>query len=775
MAVIRDELTLVDRFTSTFERFTNLASRSVDSATQLESANESLAERARAGSNAVSEAASSYMEAYNAALEAGLSAAEGFEAATAATERYRDSVVDVAESSGELDSSLATMSGSAIDVATNISELSDEIVQSTVTAADFERQIRQTVTELAGQNALLSEATTTYQELVESQGASSAAAMEQRQTLNTLTDSVTQLVERYDELNSELDEFNRTNPSQTLNSANDAANMAASDGFSKLLARVTRLGLAFLSIRSFVGLLGQALNENTYEIKFGAVFGEEYGAAALSWVRDQANAFGRLTETVAQSTTQFSRVTSDPQTISNLNELADKFARFSQSGDFTQSANAITQALRTGRLRELSTQTGISTSLLERSGATEAFNAGDVQGFIDALNRAAEQAGITQEAYERMLDTPQATLDRFVNTLKNSATEAAGRFIEAFSPAFARLDEWLTSDNASRFFEAFGIAVEFAAEVLIYAVDALERFGNFVNDNLTGILIAAGAAAAVFAGFLAAIAISAAVANLPIILLVGLVALLVSAFIDLGGTAEEAFGIIGGLFGGLYAFVANIIGELYNLFVSFAEFIANVFVDPIGSIWRLFANMGDFVIGIIENVARAIDAVFGSNLADAVGTFRGNFQAAVEERYGTPAVQFERYQQMDIADVVNQFSTAGAELGRKIDNIDLTLGSTDFSGGFDISDLTGSSNLVPVDIKKNSDNKVSLADEDLRLLVSLAEDRYVNTVNVTPIAPVITVHATNNNGEPLNENSIAESLRVMLEAQIAGHTSKSYV
>ena len=62
-----------------------------------------------------------------------------------------------------------------------------------------------------------------------------------------------------------------------------------------------------------------------------------------------------------------------------------------------------------------------------------------------------------------------------------------------------------------------------------------------------------------------------------------------------------------------YAFGYNLIADIWNFIATFAEFFANVFVDPIGSIERLFLGLADSVLGGLETIANAIDAVFGSS------------------------------------------------------------------------------------------------------------------------------------------------------------------
>ena len=71
-------------------------------------------------------------------------------------------------------------------------------------------------------------------------------------------------------------------------------------------------------------------------------------------------------------------------------------------------------------------------------------------------------------------------------------------------------------------------------------------------------------------------------------------------------------------------------------------------------------------------------------------------------------------------------------------------------------------------------DKISLADEDLRMLIDMAERKYVADVNVQTLRPEINVDVTNNGDKPLDANDIANSIKIILDEQSAMHTNTSY-
>lgn len=141
-----------------------------------------------------------------------------------------------------------------------------------------------------------------------------------------------------------------------------------------------------------------------------------------------------------------------------------------------------------------------------------------------------------------------------------------------------------------------------------------------------------------------------------ILLIIALIALFyaaVAAVNKFAGTSVSATGIIVGAFMAALAFIGNLFVGLWNLIVdvaasiwdviaTVAEFLANVFNDPIGSIVRLFAGMADAVLGILQGIAKAIDAIFGSNLAEAVSGWRSGLKGAVDDLVGEAEIQIPR-------------------------------------------------------------------------------------------------------------------------------------
>ncbi|MCV2272404.1 tape measure protein [Clostridioides difficile] len=116
----------------------------------------------------------------------------------------------------------------------------------------------------------------------------------------------------------------------------------------------------------------------------------------------------------------------------------------------------------------------------------------------------------------------------------------------------------------------------------------------------------------------------------------------VSAIGVVAGAISVAASFIGNIFVATGNMLIDIVALIWNTFATFAEFLANVFNDPIGSIIRLFSGMADVVLGILRSIASAIDTIFGSNLANAVSGWQDKLQGWTDKVAGEAKIKVER-------------------------------------------------------------------------------------------------------------------------------------
>lgn len=266
-----------------------------------------------------------------------------------------------------------------------------------------------------------------------------------------------------------------------------------------------------------------------------------------------------------------------------------------------------------------------------------------------------------------------------------------------------------------------------------------------------------------------------------IILVIALVALfyaVIAAINKFAGTSISATGIICGVFMTAVAFIWNRIAAVVNFIIdgfvrtwnfiaAFANFLGNVLDDPIGSIARLFSDLVNNILSLLESLASAIDTIFGSNLAGAVSGWQNSLEEWVDEKYGkgdeiVKAIDANKYH-------LDRYSYKSAwDKGYNFGE-----GIEDKISNFSLSDLfesnvpdPGVQNVYPQQDRENNnyddidsgvgdiaDNTADIADdmditeEELKYLRDIAEQETVNRFTTAEI-----------NIEQTNHNNISSEM-----------------
>lgn len=306
--------------------------------------------------------------------------------------------------------------------------------------------------------------------------------------------------------------------------------------------------------------------------------------------------------------------------------------------------------------------------------------------------------------------------------------------------------------------------------VLVPAYNAVVGFLSLGYGVLTGSTAAASAATLMFNSALLASPITWIL--LILIAIVAIFYAVIAAINKVTGTSLSATGMIVGalmaavafiwnLFLGLVDLVLACINYIANPWIAFANFFANLFNDPIGSIIRLFGDLADNVLGILESIAKAIDKVFGSNLAGAVQGWRSGLDAKVEEfanKHGNGTYE-EIASELNLSseslglerwaygDAYNTGYDWGADLGSSISEGMEGLGGDALGGslgdalGGSLGDHSGENIAATADNTKKTSDNLEITSEDLKYLRDIAETETINRFTTAEIK----VDMTNNN------------------------------
>ena len=297
---------------------------------------------------------------------------------------------------------------------------------------------------------------------------------------------------------------------------------------------------------------------------------------------------------------------------------------------------------------------------------------------------------------------------------------------------------------------------------------------------LTGNTAAASAATMVFNSALLASPITWVLMGLALI--VGALYAGVAAYNHFTGSSVSATGIIMGVMYTLGAFIYNQIVFLYNGFAVFANFIGNVFNNPAAAVKVLFYDMAQTVLGYMVNIAKGIEGLINKipgvtvDLTSGVEAYihtLGAKSAAVKESSGWK----EYFAPMEYKDYGSAFSS-GYDKGSNLFS-NMFGGSTSMpdigsfgTGGASLGDINDTLGGIGKDvgsIKKS----VDMSEEDIKLMVDMATQRYVNKINLTAQTPVITIQGANTGNTEADRKSLADALKNILLEQAAAGSTKS--
>lgn len=387
-----------------------------------------------------------------------------------------------------------------------------------------------------------------------------------------------------------------------------------------------------------------------------------------------------------------------------------------------------------------------------------------------------------QPVLQRMNEIANSeAFQEFVNNAIEGLSMVAGIALEIFDllvgVAGAVADNWSWLSPII-YGVAAALAVYYGWQLAVNAISAISKgihiamaVAQMIHAAATGALTAATAAE-----IAAQNGLNAALYACPIVwiivLIIALIALFyaaVAAVNKFAGTSVSATGIICGAFMVALAFIGNIFVALwnlvvdvfvliYNLVATVANFIGNVFTDPIGAVCRLFFDLADTVLGILQALASAIDAIFGSDLAGSVQGWRDSLGGWVDDTFGKGDEVMAKMNADDMklgrfeyGEAWNAGYSFGEGIDQSIANFDpSSLFDTNVPGADDYANLgnygsgIGGIGSGVDDIAGNTGkiaDSMDITEEDLKYLRDIAEQEAVNRFTTAEI----TIEQTNHN------------------------------
>lgn len=230
-------------------------------------------------------------------------------------------------------------------------------------------------------------------------------------------------------------------------------------------------------------------------------------------------------------------------------------------------------------------------------------------------------------------------------------------------------------------------------------------------------------------------------ATWPILAVIGVIAGILYLLEKLGVSTSDVVGFIMGTFYSLFAFIWNQVALVWNFILSFAEFLVNIFIDPVYAVQKLFydliKNIIDYFGSFINGITSKIDWLIGK-FNDLTGTEIGkigkldsDWVEQIKPSKSSNVVDFSKnkMKMKDLGDAFNQGFAADTGL---LSN--LLGGSNGFLPGGDAPEMSPTGpNINKVNEVGKINSTVDISSEDLKTMRELAEMKNIqNFVTLTP-------------------------------------------
>lgn len=465
-------------------------------------------------------------------------------------------------------------------------------------------------------------------------------------------------------------------------------------------------------------------------------------------------------------------------------ELMQKAFKISGASTMEQEAAMyqLTQAMASGRLQgdefrsimenaplladAIAKYTGKSKGALREMSQEGTITAGIIKGAIFAA----------ADEINGKFETMPKTFGDVFNLIKNNA-------LQAFGPVLERINQFLNSSTGVNLMNNISQAIFIAAAATEQLLTGLSYVFNLISAHwpeIEAMLIAIGTVYLVTIIKQLAIIVAEWLAiNRPILATAAAIGVLILVLRELGVTTEQVVGFIGGVFYTLFAFFQNLIAVAWNNILAYAEFLANVFIDPVYAIKKLFydlcRNVSEFFTnlfnGIISGlnwIIQMVNKVAGTSFS-TIDKLSNDWVEKLKPTTNKNVIDLSKYRmaQMDLATAYSQgykwASGSFNNLAKAISGIGkLPSLQSPSIGGIKIPGDIGK--VGKVDEVGKINDTVDISSEDLKVMRELAEMKSIQ--NFVTLTPTVTV-----NTGPVNKeadiDTIIRRIEESLERDIA--------
>ncbi|WP_434419271.1 hypothetical protein [Tissierella praeacuta] len=530
-------------------------------------------------------------------------------------------------------------------------------------------------------------------------------------------------------------------------------NIDASGNFTN---KIKGLVGAYLGIRGikkgFDSTVMAAAELNQQAAVMQAAFGnKDIGRGYFNRLRVYAIDTRQDIEALTDVTKNFMQLTKNTDKLMGLTNIANKLSM--RTGNIGSAESLMQEAMR-GQYSRLQRSLHLTDSQI--APLKKAVQRGSLDGIIGAFNQALNTAGLTDEIVQAYQNSPLQKFYKISDRIKMNLARTGEEALARMEPALDKINTWLQSSNADKFFGAISTGVSMTVNGIIWLTEAI--YNNW--DIIRPILIAIGAIylTNIITKLQAVIelvlkqGIVWMATHWPIMATLGIILILIKVLIQSGVTAGQITGFIAGVFATLWVTLHNGLAFTWNRFASFAEFLVNLFIDKTYAIKMLFYNLAMDVLGFFNNmlhgivsglnwIVEKINEKLGTNLGTVQLDFMDRAILELEKHKPTTDKNVWQAPRMEYKDYAKEISKAYNWGDQLPDRFKAGLGSIEdainnFANQESIWNAGQNDTLGKID-----DNTKSLkkTEEDLKWMRDLAEQETINRFTTATMAPQISI------------------------------------
>lgn len=468
----------------------------------------------------------------------------------------------------------------------------------------------------------------------------------------------------------------------------DKSMESAEEQSTSFLSKVKEIGKSIFTLSNaklvFNATIVGAAKAREQLIGFQNLMGDKaVGKEYLDKISKDSIQKGFSPDDAVNNTRGFMKVTKNTDKLDSLNSMAARLATTNPSKGVGDSGAAIQSAM-SGKFDDLQNKFNFSeadTQILKGSTRLEEF--------MSKMDELLNKKGLTAQNLVDFSESPLAQVNQFKNNIDDALSSSGEKALDILTPIMVKFNKAFANGYFECIFNGIAVALNIVAFIALGVADIFSGIGMIIRENwgtIQQILVfAAGMLSAVlvpmlwqkvtaiWANVMALLAEAQAwmLANIQIMLIVGAIFILIYILIQCGVTFEQIIGFIGGLVGVFFGYLYNRVAYIWNIFASLAEFLANLFTNPLYATKALFVNIWNGIVGF---VGRALDAIVGMIkkipfLGDKIGDFSvvDKLTMDIED----PPKDYIKVPKMEMKNYDNEFSYGygkGASFGRKIDS-----------------------------------------------------------------------------------------------------------